>query len=56
MSENDRIAHQQIRNTGRFKVLNEDQEDTIRTLLAGQNFSLEEDCESTLELPQLRIK
>lgn len=56
MSENDRTTHQRLlRDTGRF-ALNKDQEDTIRTLMEGVDLSLEEDGESTLELPQLRSR
>ena len=54
MSENERTAHNKLlRDTGRFK-LDQEQEDTIRKIMSGVELTLEEDGESTLELPQLR--
>ncbi len=53
MSENERTDHMRIlASTGRHKLTDE-QEDTIRKLMGDLTLDIEEDCESTLELPQI---
>ena len=57
MSENDRQAHDLLlRSTGRFKVTREEREETINQMIGDLDLTLEEDCESTLELPQVRMR
>ena len=57
MSENERRAHEEmLRSTGRFQVTREEREATINAMIGDLDLTLQEDIESTLELPQLRIK
>ena len=56
MGDKDRHEHLLlVRETGRFR-LSKEQEDTISMLLENSDLSLQENVESTLELPQLRSK
>ena len=55
MGDNDRQAHQRLLETGTFRRTKE-QDDTMNLLLEGTDLSLEENVESTLELPQMRTK
>ena len=56
MGDKDRRDHQKlVQETGRFR-LSKEQEDTISVLMDGVDLTLEENVESTLELPQLRSK
>lgn len=55
MSEKDVQDHQLLLKTGRFRISRE-QEETINRLMGDLRLDLEEDIESTLELPQLGRK
>ena len=56
MSEKDVQDHISLmKETGRFR-LSKEQEDTISILMGDLELDLEEDAESTLELPSLRRK
>lgn len=58
MGENDRTTHLRILRDGRFDGrfdLNQEQEETINELLVNTDFSLEDDVESTLELPVVKL-
>ena len=57
MSESDRRAHEQLlRSTTTFKVTKKEREETINAYLGDLDLALEEDVESTLELPQLGLR
>lgn len=58
VGENDRTTHLRILRDGRFDGrfdLNQEQEETINELLVNTDFSLEDDVESTLELPVVKL-
>jgi hypothetical protein len=55
MSENDRRAHEDLlMTTGRFS--RKERDETINRLMGDLKLELEEDVESTLELPTLKGK
>ncbi len=53
MSDKDRRLHQLLSQTGKIRLTTE-QEETISELMGDLELNLEEEGESTLELPRLR--